>query len=740
MPVNLIDPATGEVHSVEESDPAFATLVREGWTPEGGAEAAARVTQEQREDEYSSAANKVRAGIAGIGRGASLGLTDVAASALGYGEDVANLREYNPGVSLAGEVLGGVSGMGLAGQAAKLGQGIAKVGEGASLASKVVRAGAGYGTDGALQGLGSGISELALSADPLTVESVVGTLGSHTLFGGAVGAGAGVLGKGLEVGLRKGAKALDAIAARGSKADEIGEVAADLAGMDAKALRGARKAELDAIEAARVPQRAQLSEEITAFRREMKEQKVWLATRGADEAELKAIGKRTLKADKQLDNLIDDPKYFAENPKGALSALRKQEAALDELVTKHGEKLRAKFANDTSGARLQALDNAAKALERNRSLQQKITDLAAAPSSSRLTAIDDAKELLVSGGAANKGQSLFDRVASGTAFTGVAGAISALPIPGAAAVAPFLGARAAELVTGKLGDVGKRFTQAGAAAAERMSKGITAFLDVTGKLPPIAPVLATKTLGALRYSGSRDDEKPAPKGKKAKPQKLADLYKARAAEVRSQVELAADPTTGQMKPRMRMDARAKMASTFAGIRVQAPLVADAMETLAARRLTFLAEKLPKRPEFNAIQTGPDMWQPSDFEMRTWARYAAAVEDPGAIAERLANGTITPEDAEVMQAVYPEQLAALTQQVLAQLPQLQKTLPYKRRLALSILTGVNVDPMMDPYVMSVLQQSYVEEPGSEGGTQAPQPQPQFGSVKVDEPTPAQQRSA
>ena len=32
-------------------------------------------------------------------------------------------------------------------------------------------------------------------------------------------------------------------------------------------------------------------------------------------------------------------------------------------------------------------------------------------------------------------------------------------------------------------------------------------------------------------------------------------------------------------------------------------------------------------------------------MRTWARYVAAVEDPGGVEERLAAGTVTPEDAE-----------------------------------------------------------------------------------------------
>ena len=38
----------------------------------------------------------------------------------------------------------------------------------------------------------------------------------------------------------------------------------------------------------------------------------------------------------------------------------------------------------------------------------------------------------------------------------------------------------------------------------------------------------------------------------------------------------------------------------------------------------------------------------------------------------------------------------------------------------------------------VQRDFTEEPGTEGGTQAPQPQPAFGSVKKPEYTPAQRK--
>ncbi len=103
--------------------------------------------------------------------------------------------------------------------------------------------------------------------------------------------------------------------------------------------------------------------------------------------------------------------------------------------------------------------------------------------------------------------------------------------------------------------------------------------------------------------------------------------------------------------------------------------------------------------------------------------------------------VAPEDAEAYNAVYPERAAHFKQQILEQLPTLRAALPYKRRLALSIFSGMPVDAAMHPQILAVLQASFAAEPGSEGGTQAPRAQPQFGSVKksVGEPTPAQERA-
>lgn len=160
--------------------------------------------------------------------------------------------------------------------------------------------------------------------------------------------------------------------------------------------------------------------------------------------------------------------------------------------------------------------------------------------------------------------------------------------------------------------------------------------------------------------------------------------------------------------------------------------------MAARRVEFLASKLPKRPDLGHVPAGPDMWQPSEQQIRTFARLVSAVEDPGAVEERVANGSVLPDEVEAYRTVYPERYMDMQRQIIERLPTLRTRLPFERRLSLSIFTGVPVDPALSPPVLRVMQSMYAAEPGTEGGTQPPQAQPQFGSVSREQPTPAQQR--
>ncbi len=743
---------------------------------EGSDEHANRLGEETRDANV----NGVDALGQGIARAATLGLSDVAQRYAG-GEDARlyldRLKGAHPYASGAGEVVGSLLPGGVVGRVGGAVKGLREAGIVGGIAAGAIEGGA--------MGLGSGVSELALSDDPLNAERIGSTLSSSMLFAGGIGGVAGGLGKLAEKGLAKAKGAIEAHMAESG--------AASAAGGDGAALVN----------------------DLAAMRSSQQEQKLWLATKGSADSEIRSIGKQTLGADRDFDRILNNPKALAENPKAALTALQKQEHALERLTGKSDEiragletgiphsaadiaeedavvTIRAKdlekrgyfeapgqgddvvkaekgraaiaegqrdpvkatvghdgkieitdgrnrmaaaieadapikiqfergqagAASDvvlrgvgdglpgaSSGARAAALDAIPQALEQNRALQVRARALMAGPPE------------------ASKIEQLAQVGLQGALMHGVAGVIP-VPIVGHA-IGAYVAKKGTDLIFGRLGAaVGE--------GTKRTSAAVSAFIGGAEKAIPHVPVLATKVLSRVRYAPPDANEKPTTS---TEAPKLDKLYLARAAEIRSQVATGPDGVLA-----MRPEARQAMAARISPIRAHQPLLADQMETVGARRLVYLAGKLEKRPDLGVMQTGPDTWKPSELGMRTWARHAAAVEDPGGVEERLAHGTITPEDAEAYNAVYPERAAHLKQLIIEQLPTLKAALPYKRRLALSIFAGVPVDAAMAPSILHVLQSSFTSEPGTEGGMQAPKASPQFGSVKksVPQPTPADTR--
>jgi hypothetical protein len=300
-----------------------------------------------------------------------------------------------------------------------------------------------------------------------------------------------------------------------------------------------------------------------------------------------------------------------------------------------------------------------------------------------------------------------------------------------------LAARAADAIGGR---VASQLAAATREAAERTGRVVDRFIDVTKRTERAAPIIASRVLGSTRFAPEPPPEaKPAARevmtagsGKgpaKAKAPTLDDAYDARASEIASSVVPGPDG-----RPTVRSGVRQGIASRLAPIAAVAPHVADRLETHAVRRLEFLAARMP-RP----TQIGMTRIRPPEMAIRAWARYVAAADDPGGVEERLVDGTITPEDAETMRELYPDRMAEITRMIIEELPSLRATLPYQRRLALSIFTGAPVDAAMDPRILAVLQAQYADERGTEGGVQAPTPQPAFGSIQRSTPTPTPAQS-
>lgn len=758
MPTTLID-TQGISHDVADSE--VDEHIARGWKPQTHANVLSEADAKAREATYGGVGGAIKAGLAGAARGVTLGLSDVAMRALG-GEDAGltleGLREENPALSIGTEVGGALAASLLtagaatpAGLAARAGRGITELGAEAGTLGKIGYGVLGGAAEGALYGAGAGASELALSQDPLTLEHAASALSSNMLFGGLTGGVAGGLGKAAELGIARAKGAIDGALAR----KVLQETTPDIAAMDARQLAVAQKGEIEAIEAARAPAREQFVADLDHFRQEMAEQKLSKVVTGSADRESREAGNVLRRTDNDIRRLTDNTVGLTAHPERALGALQTQRQALADMQTwltaevqgyparvqriasevresllsgklegfnpaalsERGKDLAVELTLrksygigfDEAGALISPanhgrLADLAEAIQRNEALQRQLAAVTAEPASERLSQILQAKEAMH----LPKDKPLGELIMS--------------------AAAPVLGPMGTIAAAG--GRVFGGFRKVAEAAGRRLGKAASVFLGAAGKAAPYAAPLATKVLASVRYAPGDDkgaDDQAPTHGES----RLAKLYKARTDEVKSQT---AYDEMGV--PRMRPAARAAVAERLKPVRAVDPVLADRMETAAARRLEYLSSLIPRRPDMMATQFGPDRWQPSSMEMRSWARSAAAVEDPDAVLERAAHGMVSIEDADALRAVWPEKLDDFIRQVGAKLPTLQKSLPYSRRISLSLLTGLPVDPSMEPAILRVLQAQYQYEPPAGG----PRAEAQFGSVRLKEnvATPSQRR--
>jgi hypothetical protein len=321
-----------------------------------------------------------------------------------------------------------------------------------------------------------------------------------------------------------------------------------------------------------------------------------------------------------------------------------------------------------------------------------------------------------------------------------------LPVLGAAADKGLRAARSAvekgpELLTGTLsalpgssrlqGVVIAPLANAGKKAVKKTQGAIDAVTGAAEKAAPIVPFIrptALKVLQSVSYSPDIIDAEES-----RVTSELHSAYRSRELELLSVTE------PGLTRPIVRPRARQQIADRLLPIRAASPLLADRIESIAVRRLEYLAGELPRRPSVVALNTGPDTWRPSNMAMGAFARKTAAVEFPITVFERALDGTVTPEDASALKAVYPSLWEEARIETMMLLSGRRSPLPYQRRLALSILYGQPLDPSLDPKILAILQQSFASEPGTAGGTEAPTIKPRFGAIEKPEPTPAQDRA-
>lgn len=161
-------------------------------------------------------------------------------------------------------------------------------------------------------------------------------------------------------------------------------------------------------------------------------------------------------------------------------------------------------------------------------------------------------------------------------------------------------------------------------------------------------------------------------------------------------------------------------AVLARVRASDPAINEEIASTVERKLQFLNEKAPKfaRPPSLA---GSDEMGPSKAELAKFARYVEAAEDPAGVIERMAaTGEISLEAVETIRVVYP-QLYNEARTVLAErLIEQPDAIPYTRRIMLSVLFDVPVDPSADPDYIRFLQSGYETAPATPAAPPMPAP--------------------
>lgn len=210
-PVNLISP---EGDAVEVDDKELPSYLMAGFEVETAEQATKRAGAAANAEQFGGTGSAIEAGIYGAARGATFGLSDVALRA--GGADPAALRglkEQQKGVSIGTEIAGAVvptllsGGTGAVGSVAratpagatsKLAIGITErvAGQAPGTARRIAGTAVGGAAEGAIQNVGSYVSDVALQNKKLSAEGFLGAAGTGGAFGGVAGGAFGGIEKG----------------------------------------------------------------------------------------------------------------------------------------------------------------------------------------------------------------------------------------------------------------------------------------------------------------------------------------------------------------------------------------------------------------------------------------------------------------------------------------------------------------------------------------------------------------
>jgi hypothetical protein len=142
------------------------------------------------------------------------------------------------------------------------------------------------------------------------------------------------------------------------------------------------------------------------------------------------------------------------------------------------------------------------------------------------------------------------------------------------------------------------------------------------------------------------------------------------------------------------------------LRTVAPELTTAIVSASGRAQAYLASTLPATPSLGGLPSRVHKLEPPESEQAAWLRVANLVRQPGQLAERVKEGKLTPAEVKGVATSYPSLYEAIRSQVVtdaADAAERGRLPDYQRRIQLSILTGMPLEPTMKPEVIAAYQE-------------------------------------
>lgn len=636
---------------------------------------------EERRLESTYGDDEGQAFLEGVARSVTFGGSDALVSALGDTEGLRERRNRNRWSAGAGELAGALAPVGAGAAASRLGraveQGVAKRLGGGFAARSAGRL-VGGTAEGALMGAQEGVTRLAMTDEPITVEAIAREIGGGLYEGGRAGGIASVAAGAV-------GDALGAVAKRGAKAAEAapsGSMFADVEAADVPTLMKLKATEETALAATRKVEGAQFAAEMGPFQARAKKTgvRVSVELRGLKAAagdggeKFKGIAAELRAAEKGIARVGGNMEALATKPASALDALQRYTQTLDGVVKA-----------PAFGALTPRLQEAVReTLDDALKLKARAATFAEAATSARLARIQELLELAKVPGYADK----IGERAGGVVARTVGRAIESVPVIG-----PVVDALAGDkirgtiqaVVTGRAGEAAGRLMGPIAEVAGRFGRRAAVPAAVVGTRDPVRPSTRARVAAAV--------------------EELADI---------------GDPMTGARRAR----------AALAPLRMVAPRLADGLEAVATRRVEYLLEHLPRPLRQGAAILQEDEGGLSSAALETFARRLAGADDPLELVRQLARGDVAPETVDAVRVVWPETYRAVRSALLSSVAELRETLTYQQRIQLGIAFDAPIDTTQEPDYVAGVQDVH-------RGRARPGPRPMWrGSRAAPDPTPAQ----